>query len=84
MDICLEAIYHGYKVMIINCSVDHLGGQTSVRPDYVNWLKKYNRTDAELHRNNHEIFYNKWMNRCSVFVDDNFNYRNQQGQIEMK
>lgn len=81
LDICLEAIYHGYKVLTLGLLVDHLGGETSVREDYNKFLTSVDSNDLKIHAVNMERFDAKWSTRFPIHVDANFNYTDKLGTI---
>ncbi|MBG9736810.1 glycosyltransferase family 2 protein [Paenibacillus alvei] len=84
LDICLESIYRGYKIITINIAINHVGSQTSSQADYTLWLAQYGHTEHTLHGHNQQIFYQKWGHKQSVIVDSYFNYFDVNGQIPMK
>lgn len=56
-DICLESYNNGYKNYVISMDAEHLGGRTDVAED---WAKGFGKTKAEIHKDAHPVFYNKW------------------------
>lgn len=82
LDICLDAIYHGYRVATFNCGVNHLGGVTSVRPDYFYYLQDLSTTDLAIHQGNSAIFASKWGNRTPVRVEGDFRYTDAHGPVK--
>ncbi|WP_018759813.1 glycosyltransferase family 2 protein [Paenibacillus terrigena] len=84
MDVCLEAIYRGYKVITIGIYHQHVGTQTSSKADYATWLQQKGTSDAALYQSNQSIFREKWGHKSYVVVDDSFNYADIHGAISMK
>lgn len=85
MDICLAAIYQGYKVVAINILHQHTGSMTSKRADYVKWLSERGMTDMELYEYNRGIFHTKWGHRGYVLVHEHhFLYHDRAGMIPMR
>lgn len=81
LDICLEAIYHGYNVATLNCKVRHLGGVTSVRPEFACFLESQSTTQMQIYLANQAVFTNKWGSRAPVMVDGEFYYTDAHGPI---
>ncbi|MFW5435053.1 glycosyltransferase family 2 protein [Paenibacillus apiarius] len=84
MDICLEAIYRGYKVLTIGVPIHHLGSRTASQPEYAAWLGNKGLTDWDLFEMNRNRFVSKWGARQFVVVDSQFNYCDAHGPIYMK
>lgn len=84
MDICLESIYRGYKVLTIGVYVHHVGSQTSSQSDYSTWLEQFGLTEMSLYGQNQIIFHQKWGHKQALSVDSQFNYYDANGPIAMK
>lgn len=56
-DICTESMNAGYRNFVLSMDADHLGGRTDVGED---WAKGFGKTKAEIHRDAHPVYYNKW------------------------
>jgi len=56
-DICMESMDKGYSNYVISMDAEHMGGKTDVLED---WNKNFGKSKAEIHRDAHPVFYNKW------------------------
>lgn len=55
--ICLQSINEGYRNIVVNMDVDHLGGQTDVNED---WTRGTGKTKQQVHAESHVPFYEYW------------------------
>lgn len=68
-DLCIRSILAGYSNFVLNIKCHHMGGITSTRSDYDNWLHTHNiNGDGEIHAEAHVYMYNKFKGHLPIYI----------------
>lgn len=58
---CCMARRHGFRIRMVGVACHHLGGRTSTRPEYEEWLmREFGKTDQQVHEESHRYIWDEF------------------------